>query len=198
MCEKVLDINEVARFFDGLAPTWDDHGEPDASRLDRILDALGDVEGAHVLDIACGTGVLEPYLLGRGVGRVTGVDLSEGMLQVARARDLSEKVEFLVADATVAELPACDACIVFNALPHFADPGALFANVAASLAPEGVLVVAHDASRSQVDGYHGGSATSVSLCLPPARELADAMRAAGLTPSAVIDDEIYLVSARRP
>lgn len=198
MGARTLDVDEVRRFFDGLAPTWADNPKPDQARLATILDSLGDLAGSRVLDVACGTGVLAPYLLERGAAHVCGVDLSSGMVESACARNLGEKVEFLVADACTAALPAHDACIVFNAIPHFADPARLFANVARSLSPAGALVVAHDASREQVDGYHGGSATNVSSCLLPAEEMARLMEAAGLVPVTVIDDDIYLVTARRP
>jgi ubiquinone/menaquinone biosynthesis C-methylase UbiE len=57
---------------------------PDAYEQ-AILSALGDVEGAAVLDAGCGEGDLTLELLRRGA-RVTALDVSPGMLGVTRAR----------------------------------------------------------------------------------------------------------------
>jgi SAM-dependent methyltransferase len=55
--------------------------------LERALArALGDVApGSLVLDVPCGTGILAPFLAGRGL-RVIGADISPAMLEVARSR----------------------------------------------------------------------------------------------------------------
>lgn len=58
--------------------------------------ALADIQpGEHVLDVGAGQGVLSPYVLDRG-GVYTGVDVSERMLSIARARHSGR---FLLGDA---------------------------------------------------------------------------------------------------
>lgn len=54
----------------------------------RAIELLGDVEGATVLDVGCGTGRNLPILVPRvgARGRVVAVDYSEGMLEQAGAR----------------------------------------------------------------------------------------------------------------
>jgi ubiquinone/menaquinone biosynthesis C-methylase UbiE len=54
----------------------------------RTIELLGDIEGATVLDVGCGTGRNLPYLVPRvgERGRVIGLDFSEGMLERARRR----------------------------------------------------------------------------------------------------------------
>nr|WP_269781521.1 class I SAM-dependent methyltransferase [Nocardia bovistercoris] len=49
------------------------------------MDLAGDVRDLRVLDAGCGTGVLAAELTERGA-RVTGMDLSGSMLEIARAR----------------------------------------------------------------------------------------------------------------
>jgi ubiquinone/menaquinone biosynthesis C-methylase UbiE len=53
---------------------------------DRVLDHAGLVDGDAVLDVACGTGVVARAAARRlrGTGSVTGLDVNEGMLAVAR------------------------------------------------------------------------------------------------------------------
>lgn len=54
-----------------------------------IFDILGDVKGQSILDLACGQGYLSRILIKKGA-KVTGVDISEKMLEIARASEASE------------------------------------------------------------------------------------------------------------
>lgn len=48
---------------------------------------LTDAPGAHILDLGCGTGLeLDWYFRRNPTARVTGIDLSEGMLAQLRAK----------------------------------------------------------------------------------------------------------------
>src|SRR5215203_2355642 len=59
------------------------------------------VEGARVLDVACGTGDLSLVLAGAGAGRVVGLDFCRPMLEVARrkAETGSRAIPFVEGDA---------------------------------------------------------------------------------------------------
>jgi ubiquinone/menaquinone biosynthesis C-methylase UbiE len=74
---------------------------------ERLIALVAPRRGERVLDVACGTGVvarLAAEAVG-GDGAVTGVDLNDGMLEVARAR--GEGIAWLQGD--VEALPAPDA-----------------------------------------------------------------------------------------
>src|SRR5918992_3685626 len=58
--------------------------DPDPFEL-ALLDALGPVEGLRVLELGCGAGDLSLELLRRGA-RLTALDVSSGMVELARAR----------------------------------------------------------------------------------------------------------------
>src|SRR5262252_10420107 len=64
--------------------------------------------GAHLLDVACGSGQLALIAAREGV-RVTGVDIAENLVERANARSLAEDLpaRFRVADAE--SLPFADA-----------------------------------------------------------------------------------------
>jgi len=87
------------------------HAQPTAqSYKQAIMEQLALREGATILDVGCGTGQ-DAQDLARAVGlrgRVVGVDSSETMLEVARARAASMQlpVEYVLADATL--LPFAD------------------------------------------------------------------------------------------
>jgi SAM-dependent methyltransferase len=85
--------------YDGIASIYNRHWRRFSVLDMRILDALllHDVaRGAHVLDLCCGTGQLAAQLTERCY-RVTGLDVSEGMLAFARANAPSAR--FIHADA---------------------------------------------------------------------------------------------------
>ena len=101
-------------------------------------------EHVSVLDVACGTGVLFPYYLERGVIRVIGVDLSTEMTRIAAAKLHDSRVEVICGD--IETLPVhqqCDCCVVYNAFPHFENPKRLVGCLARWTKPNGRLVVAH-------------------------------------------------------
>lgn len=62
---------------------------------------IGDPTGKSVLDVACGEGFYTRMLKQRGAARVTGVDLSAGMIDLARQQEATHQqgIEYVVADA---------------------------------------------------------------------------------------------------
>lgn len=193
MGDAGVNVGEVRAFFDRLADGWDGVCEHDPARIERILDLADILPGVSVLDIACGTGVLVPCYLRRGVARVHGIDLSAEMVHRAREKGFGERASFGVGDASVCPLPTTDRTMVFNALPHMVSPARLVANVARSLAPGGRLTIAHDASRAVIDGGHSATPSAVSRGLMPATDLARIV-APWFDVDVELDEEIYVVS----
>jgi SAM-dependent methyltransferase len=62
------------------------------------MDALGSITGAAVLDVGCGTGAASAELVDRGAGDVLGIDLSEPMIDAARATNTRSELRFEVGD----------------------------------------------------------------------------------------------------
>jgi ubiquinone/menaquinone biosynthesis C-methylase UbiE len=105
--------------------------------------------GDRVLDVACGAGALVVAVAPR-VDRAVGVDLSEGMLRIARSRVLAPadarrpaNVEFLQgpSDALPFDDAAFTALVCTTALHHFPDPQRSIDEMARVLAPGGRLVI---------------------------------------------------------
>jgi demethylmenaquinone methyltransferase/2-methoxy-6-polyprenyl-1,4-benzoquinol methylase len=185
-----MDKKNVIEFFDALAPGWDADMIRRDDVIKLIVDNAGVTTGARVLDIACGTGVLFPDYLARGVASVMGVDISPEMVKIAAGKVSHEpKIRVLCADAETYEFEGFFDCIViYNALPHFPDPEALIANLAKFLAPDGRLTAAHGMSRAMIDHHHSGGAKQVSVGLMSEGALAE-LFAKSLTVETVISDE---------
>jgi SAM-dependent methyltransferase len=120
-----------------------------------LAELAGIKQGDRVLDVGCGTGVLarESARRAGSTGRVTGLDLNEAMLAVARR--LCPEIAWRQGDA--AKLPfqdsAFDAVISQFALMFFPDPVAALREMWRVLAPHGRLVVAVCAPLPHSKGY---------------------------------------------
>ena len=113
------------------------------SVLDRALAKVGmDPAGKRVLDVGCGTGFFTDYYLGRGA-QVTGLDITSASIERLRAR--FPRASFVLADVSEASLEErYDVVNAFDVLYHITDDdrwGAAVRNLAAAVAPGGVLLV---------------------------------------------------------
>lgn len=191
------------RFFDELADTWDAAGPPleeQIQRLEGLRDRLGLRSGDGVLEIGCGTGLVTGWLARRvSPGKVTAIDFSTGMLR--RARERNPHVQCLAWDVCSGPLPTGDHDVAFclHVVPHFRDHAAAYRNIAASLRPNGLLVVLHLSGRDHVNGIHRrvGGAVEHDL-LPRASDLCDRLRSAGFSIEEAVDEpDLFLVRARK-
>ena len=161
-----MNKQDVIGFFDRLAPQWDADMVRNEAVIAKILDGAGICSGVHVLDVACGTGVVIPDYLSRGVASVTAVDISPEMVKIARAKFPQENVTVLCGDIEEVQLDRKFDCImVYNAFPHFPEPEKLIATLSRLLVPGGTLTVAHGMSRAAIDRHHQGTAHKVSVGL---------------------------------
>lgn len=80
------------------ARTYDGPSNPLIEAESKVLAGIiGDVAGKKILDLGCGTG-RESILLAKAGARVTGVDFSEEMLDVARSNAAGLEVTFINAE----------------------------------------------------------------------------------------------------
>lgn len=186
---------DVIEFFDRLAPQWDADMIRHDDVIDTILNNAGVTAGVRVLDVACGTGVLIPDYLSRGVATVTGVDISPEMVRIAREKFPQENVRILCADVETAEFDEKFDCImVYNAFPHFPEPERLIRALCAKLVTGGTLTIAHGMSRAQIDHHHEGPASKVSCGLMSEHALAGMMRKYLDVTVKISDDRMYQVT----
>ncbi len=187
-----MDKKEVIEFFDKLAPVWDAEEKRNEEAIKIILDKGAIEKGRHILDVACGTGVLFPDYLNRGV-QVTGVDISPEMVKVCKEK--FPQTQVLCADAEeYAFEKQFDAVMIYNAFPHFENPEKLFGNMSKALKSSGRFTVAHGMSETELAKCHSGKAESVSHCLPAKEKLAEMMSEFFCVDVMISDERMYMVS----
>ncbi len=187
-----MDKKEIISFFDSLAPSWDKGEDGKNAVIDEILDKASITSGCRVLDIACGTGVLFPYYIDRGA-IVTGVDISSGMVEIAREK--FPNVDIICADAENTEFSgAYDCVMIYNAFPHFICPEKLIENLSRALKKGGRLSVAHGMSREKIEKCHFGISDKVYRPLCTKEETARLLSGIFDVDVMISDDRMYMVS----
>ena len=134
---------DARELFAPLGPTYDRVGATlslgQDPRWRRFLVGRLPVDGGEVLDVATGTGLVAAELLRRGF-RVTGLDQSPEMLDVARRR-FGNRVALVEASAEA--LPFADETfnhLTFTYLLRYVEnPGATLAELARVVRPGGVI-----------------------------------------------------------
>lgn len=190
-----MDKKTISEFFDRCAPWWDADMVRNEAVIARILDNGGIREGVTVLDVACGTGVLFPDYLKRGVDSVTAIDISPEMARRAAAK--FPQVQVICGD--VEQTPfdrQFDCVMVYNAFPHFPEPERLVETLAALVKPGGKLSVAHGMSRASIDQHHA-RAGAVSIGLMAEDKLAALFAKWFDVDTVISDDTMYQVTGRR-
>ena len=189
-----MNKQDVKAFFDRCAPRWDADMVRNEAVIETILNNGGIREGVHVLDVACGTGVLFGDYLRRNVASVTAIDISPEMVKIAQSK--FPQVQVLCGDVEDTAFDRrFDAVMVYNAFPHFPDPAHLIAVLSGLLMPGGRLSVAHGLSRAALSAHHAGCASKVSVELLSEDALAQLFDNSGLDVDVRISDErMYQVS----
>lgn len=150
-----------ADFFNSVAKNWDNMINVDESKINYLLNKLKIQENDEILDIGTGTGVLIPFLNERVcTGRIKGVDISEGMLEVAKSKfNHLSNVDFDLVNVEKEELKyQYDKIILYSMYPHLENKTQTISNlVKDSLKEDGILMIAHSDSREFLNNFHRNS-----------------------------------------
>ncbi len=139
---------EIARFDKLAARWWDPDGESrplhDLNPVRAAyIAARVELRGARVADVGCGGGLLSETLARAGA-RVTGIDLGQKVIEVARLHlhESNLGVDYRVqssAELAATEPAGFDAVCCMELIEHVPDPAALVNDLAAMLKPGGWL-----------------------------------------------------------
>ena len=191
-----MEKKDIIEFFDRCAPTWDTEMIKNDEIIGKILDNAEIQESQHILDVACGTGVLFDYYLDRNVASVTGIDISPEMAKIAQRKYADNpKVTVICGDVEEAAFSQkFDRIVVYNAFPHFPYPKRLIKLLAHLLKEGGRMTIAHGMSQAAIDNHHSSSASKVSNGLMPAEQLKKLFDAHFDVEIMISNDQMYQVS----
>jgi 2-polyprenyl-6-hydroxyphenyl methylase/3-demethylubiquinone-9 3-methyltransferase len=141
-----VDHQEIAKFEELASRWWDPHSEfkplhdINPLRLDYI-DRRVQLAGKTVLDVGCGGGILSESMAQRGAS-VTGIDMGEAPLSVAKLHKLESGVEVdyqrITAEQLAAQQPqSFDVVTCLEMLEHVPDPASVIKACAQLVKPGG-------------------------------------------------------------
>lgn len=194
---------KIAHYFNEMAGRWDRLNEHDPDKIRFILDAAQVKENSIVLDVACGTGILLPFLLEKQVKRIDGIDIAESMIALARAKQKEMEnligntfISYQVADAYQYQPPVdlqYHTIVIYSAFPHFEKRKELIAHLAGLLSARGKLVIAHSEAKEKINRRHMGMAAGLSWGLPTAEELYQTYFAGWRCCRRIDNEDMYLL-----
>ena len=190
-----MNKNDVISFFDRCAPWWDSDMIRNEEIIALILENAAVRPGVHVLDVACGTGVLFPDYKKLGAASITGIDISPEMSKIAQEK--FPDVSVICGDVETEKFDRkFDVVMVYNAFPHFPDPAKLIRVLSELVAPGGTLSVAHSMSRAALSKHHE-RAMIVSIELIEENELAALFAPYFEVTTIISNDNMYQVAGVR-
>ena len=109
------------------------------------IDGHAELAGKTVLDVGCGGGILSESMAKHGGAEVTGIDMAEKSLKIAKLHALEENVSnisyrHIRVEELAAEMPhSFDVVTCMELLEHVPDPAAIIAACAQLVKPDGMV-----------------------------------------------------------
>lgn len=146
----MANLEKMAAFFEARLDGYDDHMLNDIESATEFYpftaSLLPTEEGAAVLDLGCGTGLeLEFYFGINPTARITGIDLSAGMLEALRAKLSAQDITLIQGSyfETPLEAGKYNAALSVESLHHFTkeQKSGLYRRLLDALTPDGYFIL---------------------------------------------------------
>lgn len=143
---------QTAEYFDSVASLWDDDfAESKAARVMAASLSLPE-SGGYVLDVGCGGGAMFLDLLDWGAYEIEGIDVSEKMAAIAKAKyQFDPRIRVEQGDFLEHERAGYDLIIAFNSYQHFPIPRLFLKKARELLCLGGRLTVAFPFDRERMN-----------------------------------------------
>ena len=119
-------LEKMADFFESRLDGYDEHMLTNIESADEFYPytakQLPTTENCHILDLGCGTGLeLEEYFLLNPSARITGIDLSQGMLSALKKKFADKDITLICSSYFNVPLGVCsfDSAVSVESLHHF-------------------------------------------------------------------------------
>ncbi|MGD0590099.1 MAG: class I SAM-dependent methyltransferase [Bacteroidota bacterium] len=194
-----------AEYFNSIASKWDSWEDLEflKAQFDNGLKRFGLHPDEHVLDVGCGTGNLAAAILRQlsKAGRITAVDISSGMIEIAQTKVNDARVQWICdsVEHMITYENVFDRVICYSVWPHLMNPEMVARVFHRVLKFDGKLHIWHLKSREVINKTHARASEVISNhLLAPASQTAVLLEQSGFIIEETLDDDSgYLVSARK-
>jgi ubiquinone/menaquinone biosynthesis C-methylase UbiE len=194
-----------AEYFNSIASKWDSWEDLESLKVqfDSGLKRFGLHPDEHVLDVGCGTGNLTATILRQlsQAGRITAVDISNRMIEIAQAKVKDSRVRWICDSVEhMANFEnVFDRVICYSVWPHLVNSGMVARLFQSMIKPGGKLHVWHLKSREAINNTHAKASEAISNhFLAPVSQTAALLVQSGFIIEETMDDDSgYLISARK-
>ncbi len=154
-------LNPRKEIFNQLAEDWDSNKQWTKEQLEtinRVIKGSKIKKDDSILDVGCGTGVLIPFFLKYigNAGRITAVDVSDKMIDVAKGKYNDNRITFVADDIYNYKFNdnTFNKIFVFSAFPHLHNKVKALDIFHKWLKMEGGLIIFHVESSEEINHFH--------------------------------------------
>jgi len=147
-----------------------------------LFELLGDVRRKHILDLACGEGIYARALEDKGAAKVVGVDLSSGMIDLAKQEEQKNPrgIEYLVGNAAelgvVGSFDVVLGAYILNYAKSASELSQFCRSIYTNLKPGGRFVAINDNPGHGREQYPNYTAYGFTKSAPVPRKEGDAIQ----------------------
>ena len=159
---------EKNEYFNSRAHNWDEEVGNDAERTKKlavIFERIECTEGARVLDIGCGNGILFSHILKRigSAGELVAVDAAEEMIRKATENFKDSKnIKYIASciEDLDEQAASFDLILAFAVFPHIEDKIAALTKMRTLIKENGRLYIFHTSDTASLNHFHSHLASS--------------------------------------
>ncbi len=187
----------ITDYFNNLGDRWDRICTHPAGKIAMMLDKVQIHKGARILDVGCGTGIMEEYLIKYNPETIIAIDIASSMIDKAKGKYRDERIHFVCGDILTYKDKPFDYIILYNVYPHFMEPEKLFKHLHSLMSPNSKLVICHSESKEKINRHHHRHAPQISKILLPAKEVSALMTSYFLAETIEDNSDLYLIIAHK-
>ncbi len=189
------DTESVNReFFNQKSSSWDNHN---TKSYDVVFNNIKLNVGDKVLDVGCGTGILDDTIYSLTNTRVYGIDISNEMLKIAKEKHKDIDVTYINESFYDYNSSGFDKIIIYNAYPHFVLLNEFKDSIYRNLNKDGEFIICHSLSRKELDNHHHGMPIELSRNLKEVNLEADFYKDLFEIVYAYEDDKSYVIKGKK-
>lgn len=147
-------IENQKKYFNETYESWKAVSAEKGRIINETVNKLAISEGASLLDVASGTGVLYSALRHLGLSNYVALDISENMLEELKALYPEAKIICDDFDKEIELEDKFDYIIIFNSIPHFKNLNIVFSNASRHLKNGGIFAIVHSKTRDGLKRHH--------------------------------------------